>query len=185
MRVELMVSVLQTGALTVSPSVENCARRDFYPRTLSSSTDFVSTAVMFTGGVRRPIRVPILAPFPEHRPRPSGPPSRCRLVGVSIRFIQPRQIDAQQEDFRVPRLNYLHKLTTTEGFAPPYPPVPWNHTARVARLRRTRTVFRASQGGQPLMGLAFLVCHVAKCWSPPLDSNQQPNLYERFALSLC
>ena len=38
------------------------------------------------------------APFPKHRPRPSGPPSRCRPVGVSIRFIHPSSVDANKKD---------------------------------------------------------------------------------------
>lgn len=54
-----------------------------------------------------------------------GPRAVVGSSGAFIRLIQPRPVDAKQEDFRVPRLNYLHKLKATEGFAPPYPSIPW------------------------------------------------------------
>lgn len=67
--------------------------REPYPRQRIS---FLPLSMIYRG--RSPPHSHTLAPFPEHRPRPSGPPSRCRLVGVSIRFIHPSSVDANKED---------------------------------------------------------------------------------------
>ena len=79
---------------------------------------------IFVGGVRRPIRVPLLR-FRSLGHDRQGPQAVVGSSGAFIRLIQLHSIDAKQEDFRVPRLNYLHKIKATEGFAPPYPVVPW------------------------------------------------------------
>lgn len=61
MRVELMVSVLQTGALSVSPSVEKLCKAGFLPANHTRVNGFrFCRYAIFVGGVRRPIRVPLL-----------------------------------------------------------------------------------------------------------------------------
>ena len=67
--------------------------REPYPRQRIS---FLPLSMIYRG--RSPPHSRTLAPFPKHRPRPSGPPSRCRPVGVSIRFIHPLSVDANKED---------------------------------------------------------------------------------------
>ncbi len=67
--------------------------REPYPRQRIS---FLPLSMIYRG--RSPPRSRTLSPFPETRPRPSGPPSRCRPVGVSIRFIHPLSVDANKED---------------------------------------------------------------------------------------
>lgn len=121
---------------------------------------------IFVGGVRRPIRVPLLrfrsTGHDRQGPRAVvGPSEFPSDLSTPRRLTPTRRIQGTSSKL-------LAQIKATEGFAPPYPPVPWNRTAMVARLRRTRTVFRASQGGQPLGGLAFLVCHVAKELEPPV-----------------
>lgn len=94
---------------------------------------------IFVGGVRRPIRVPLLR-FRSLGHDRQGPRAVVGSSDSFIRIIQPRPVDAKQEDFREPRLNYLHKLKATEGFAPPYPIVPWTSPStdsnRLSGLRK-------------------------------------------------
>lgn len=140
MRVELMVSVLQTEALPFRHPWKNCARRDFYPRTLPASTGIVSAAVDdLQGAFAAPFAYPCSVSGASATTVRAPEPLSARPA-VFIRIIQPRPVDAKQEDFRVPRLNYLHKLKATEGFAPPYPIVPWTSPStdsnRLSGLRK-------------------------------------------------
>lgn len=112
-------------SVSVSPSKEKLCKAGFLPanHTRVNGFRFYRYAI-FVGGVRRPIRVPLLR-FRSLGHDRQGPRAVVGSSGAFIRLIQPRPVDAKQEDFRVPRLNYLHKLKATEGFAPPYPSIPW------------------------------------------------------------
>lgn len=107
--------------------------RESYPRQRIS---FLPLSMIYRG--RSPPHSRTLASFPKHRPRPSGPPSRCRLVRqFSSGLSNPRPVDAKQEDFRVPRLNYLHKLKQQKDLHLHI------RLSRGPHHRRTRTAFRA------------------------------------------
>ena len=117
---------------------------------------------IFVGGVRRPIRVPCsVSEAPATTVRAPEPLSA--RPAVFIRIIQPRSVDAKQEDFRVPRLNYLHKLKATEGFAPPYPVIPWTSPStdsnRLSGLRKPDS---------PSGGLHFSSAMLLKGLEPPV-----------------
>ena len=98
MRVELMVSVLQTGALTVSPSVEKLCKAGFLPANHTRVNGFrFCRYAIFVGGVRRPIRVPLLR-FRSTGHDRQGPRAVVGSSDSFIRIIHPSSVDANKED---------------------------------------------------------------------------------------
>ena len=124
MRVELMVSVLQTGAFSVSPSVEKLCKAGFLPANHTRVNGFrFCRYAIFVGGVRRPIRVPLLR-FRSTGHDRQGPRAVVGSSEFPSDLSTPRRLTPARR-IQGTSSKLLAQIKATEGFAPPYPIVPW------------------------------------------------------------